>query len=109
MGLPVLPGFTITAGAAATVGTTTTQTPALAAITEAWSELSAAGRRRLVVRSSSVAEDGAVSSMAGRFTPVLDVREWESFLAAVGKVVASASDEPMVSSFNRSSSLPGAA
>jgi rifampicin phosphotransferase len=33
--------------------------------------------------------------MAGRFTSVLDVREWDSFLAAVGKVVASAGDEPM--------------
>ena len=92
-GLPVLPGFTIPASAATAVGAASA--PTLAVLAEAWSELSTAGSRPLVVRSSSVAEDGTVSSMAGRFTSVLDVRDWESFLAAVGKVLASAGKEAM--------------
>ena len=33
--------------------------------------------------------------MAGRYTSVLDVRDWDSFLAAVDTVVRSADDEPM--------------
>ncbi|MCZ7527166.1 MAG: hypothetical protein M5U14_12760 [Acidimicrobiia bacterium] len=61
-----------------------------AAVARAWSDLSGDGRRALAVRSSSVVEDTGGSSMAGRFTSVLDVRGWNAFLDAVAKVVGSA-------------------
>ncbi|MGV9821830.1 PEP/pyruvate-binding domain-containing protein [Nocardia xishanensis] len=54
-----------------------------------WRVLSGAGAKALVVRSSSVAEDGAQQSMAGLFTSVLDVRDWQGFRAAVDEVLAS--------------------
>ena len=44
----------------------------------------------LVVRSSSTVEDRENSSMAGQFTSVLDVREWDAFGDAVCTVIASA-------------------
>ncbi|QFG23408.1 PEP/pyruvate-binding domain-containing protein [Actinomadura sp. WMMB 499] len=56
----------------------------------AWARLSRDGERALVVRSSSTLEDGAVSSMAGRFTSVLDVAGWADFRRAVDEVAASA-------------------
>ncbi|GGV22764.1 hypothetical protein GCM10010182_51290 [Actinomadura cremea] len=56
----------------------------------AWARLSHDGERALVVRSSSTLEDGAVSSMAGRFTSVLDVAAWADFRRAVDDVAASA-------------------
>jgi len=79
--LPVLPGFVIPVR------------PGDGAhdLRAAWERLSAGGRRTLVVRSSSTLEDGAVSSMAGRFVSVLDVEGWPAFLAAVDEVRASAS------------------
>lgn len=46
--------------------------------------------RPLIVRSSSAHEDTEESSMAGRFTSVLDVRGWDAFTAAVGRVLDSA-------------------
>jgi phosphohistidine swiveling domain-containing protein len=55
-----------------------------------WSELSAQGRRALVVRSSSMVEDAGGSSMAGQFRSVVDVRGWPAFLAAVVEVLRSA-------------------
>ncbi|MGP4113558.1 PEP/pyruvate-binding domain-containing protein [Streptomyces sp. 4N509B] len=79
-GLPVLPGFVIPPPV-------TDDDPSLR---RAWRRLSGAGRVALVVRSSSAAEDTAVSSMAGRFVSVLDVRGWEGFLDAVRAVRASA-------------------
>ncbi|MGW4739390.1 PEP/pyruvate-binding domain-containing protein [Nocardia xishanensis] len=54
-----------------------------------WRVLSGAGAKALVVRYSSVAEDGAQQSMAGLFTSVLDVRDRQSFRAAVDEVLAS--------------------
>ncbi|MBH5334986.1 hypothetical protein IHE55_09330 [Streptomyces pactum] len=79
-GLPVLPGFVIPYGT----------DPAAAPVERAWRELSADGTRPLVVRSSSAAEDTGESSMAGRFTSVLDVRGWAAFQDAVRTVLDSA-------------------
>ncbi|WP_344594462.1 PEP/pyruvate-binding domain-containing protein [Actinomadura vinacea] len=77
--LPVLPGFVIPIR------------PGAGDLHAAWARLSAHGERTLVVRSSSTQEDGAVSSMAGRFVSVLDVHGWPPFLAAIDEVIASAS------------------
>jgi phosphohistidine swiveling domain-containing protein len=78
-GLPVLPGFVIpVAGCPA------------GDLRALWAELSDDGRHPLIVRSSSTAEDGASSSMAGRFVSMLDVRGHQEFQAAVAAVVASA-------------------
>ncbi|MGH8998591.1 MAG: PEP/pyruvate-binding domain-containing protein [Acidimicrobiia bacterium] len=63
----------------------------------AWRRLSDEGARPLVVRSSSSSEDGETSSMAGRFTSVVDVRGWGAFLDAVEAVVASADDADRMS------------
>jgi len=93
-GFPVLDGFVITIpGTAALVdagGAALAPAQARAAVDEAWASLSGDGTRALVVRSSSLAEDGATSSMAGRFTSVLDVRGHDAFLVAVDQVLASA-------------------
>ncbi len=94
-GMPALPGFAVTTAAAPAIGHGSASRVALAALEDAWNELTDAGSRSLVVRSSSIAEDGGSSSMAGRYTSVLDVRDWDSFLAAVETVVHSAGDEPM--------------
>ena len=67
----------------------------LTSVHQAWNVVSAGGARPVVVRSSSVAEDGQSSSMAGRYTSVLDVHGWPAFLDAVATVVASAGDAPM--------------
>lgn len=79
-GLPVLDGFVIRADAGddeiATAGE----------VRRAWESLSGGGTRSLVVRSSSALEDTAMSSMAGQFTTVVDVRGWEAFLDAVDQV-----------------------
>ncbi|MBL1073696.1 hypothetical protein JK358_04760 [Nocardia sp. 2] len=79
-GLPVLDGFVLTT--AWPGDGDPPQNP--------WRRLSHGGLRALVVRSSSVAEDGAQQSLAGMFTSVLDVRGWERFRAAVAEVRASA-------------------
>ncbi|HEX2196492.1 MAG TPA: PEP/pyruvate-binding domain-containing protein, partial [Actinomycetota bacterium] len=55
-----------------------------------WAALSADGSRPLVVRSSSSAEDGHDSAMAGMFTSVLDVWTWADFRRALQTVVESA-------------------
>ncbi|MEU2255233.1 PEP/pyruvate-binding domain-containing protein [Nocardia xishanensis] len=78
-GLPVLEGFVLT-----TVWSHPGDPPEAE-----WRVLSGAGAKALVVRSSSVAEDGAQQSMAGLFTSVLDVRDWQGFRAAVDEVLAS--------------------
>src|SRR5688572_12975453 len=81
-GLPVLPGMVITTAA-------TERSLARGELRTAWERLSGGGRRAVVVRSSSTAEDGSTSSMAGQFTSVLDVRSWHAFLDAVHEVVES--------------------
>ncbi len=43
-----------------------------------------------MVRSSSAIEDTGESSMAGRFTSVLDVVGWDAFLDAADRVISSA-------------------
>lgn len=85
-GLPTLPGFVLT-----TSGTARGLDDAAVsdALRDAW-EAIGGDRRPVVVRSSSTIEDAGSSSMAGRFTSVLDVTTWDGFLAAVADVVASA-------------------
>ncbi|MEV0032141.1 PEP/pyruvate-binding domain-containing protein [Nocardia sp. NPDC050793] len=78
-GLPVLEGFVLT-----TAWSHRGDPPEAE-----WRVLSGAGAKALVVRSSSVAEDGAQQSMAGLFTSVLDVRDWRGFRDAVDEVLAS--------------------
>jgi len=87
-GLPVLPGFVLSPRVALAVARAGDD-DVVAAVREAWTELSCRGSRALVVRSSSTVEDGIDSSMAGRFTSVLDVRGWDSFVDAVREVVDS--------------------
>jgi rifampicin phosphotransferase len=77
--LPVLEGFVLT-----TTGRADDEM-----VADAWRSLSANGSRPLVVRSSSVAEDGDAQSMAGLFTSVLDVRGIDDFHRAVDEVLAS--------------------
>jgi hypothetical protein len=89
-GLPVLAGFVITTAAGAALEGATCSSGLDAELRAAWRRLSADGRRRLVVRSSSVAEDGEVASMAGQFVSVLGVVGWSGFRAAIGQVLASA-------------------
>ncbi|MFI6514299.1 PEP/pyruvate-binding domain-containing protein [Spirillospora sp. NPDC050679] len=85
--LPTLPGFVIpvqcTAGEQRYRDT--------GELRAAWARLSRDGERPLVVRSSATDEDGATSSMAGRFVSVPDVRGWSAFVRAVREVTASAS------------------
>ncbi len=111
-GLPTYDGFVITAPhAAALVGALSTagdvsvlaegsiplDSVEQAAVRSAWALISHEGAVPLAVRSSSVIEDSADSSMAGRFLTVLDVEGWEAFVAATAEVVASAAavaDQP---------------
>ena len=85
-GLPIVPGFVIT-----TVGVQRglTDPEVSMQVRAAWKEIGGESGRPLVVRSSSTIEDAGASSMAGRFTSVLDVVSWDSFLAAAERVVAS--------------------
>lgn len=89
--LPALPGVVVTTSACATLaGGDAAAEAAAGPLHAAWTAVSAGGTRPVVVRSSSPQEDGAASSMAGRFTSVLDVGGWEEFLDAVDAVLASA-------------------
>lgn len=94
-GLPALPGFVITTDAAGDFARGSASPSDTNAVQAAWRRLSDDGQLPLVVRSSSVAEDGASQSMAGMFTSVLDVRGWADFVAAASDVVASAGEAPM--------------
>jgi phosphohistidine swiveling domain-containing protein len=94
-GMPVLPGFAVTTAHARAFADGQAAGNDLEALRSAWRQLSDAGSRSLVVRSSSTAEDGGSQSMAGMFTSVLDVRGWESFLDALGEVVHSGGDAPI--------------
>lgn len=85
--LPVIPGFVIT-----TTATDAEDADGIAAdsrVRRAWEQLSDCGATPLVVRSSSLAEDMADSSMAGRFESVVGVREWEQFVDAITTVLES--------------------
>ena len=86
-GFPTMRGFVLTtAGAAQDPGD-----PEVAPLLRsAWVELGGERGTPVVVRSSSTIEDAGTSSMAGRFTSVLDVVGWEAFLEAVDRVRASA-------------------
>lgn len=90
-GLPVLPGFVVpthvAAAAAALGGVRHLANGDLAVLRQAWE---AFGSREVVVRSSSPGEDLGHSSMAGRFTSVLDVGSWPELLRAIDEVVDSA-------------------
>ena len=86
-GLPVLPGVVLT--------TAGVRARDLSAMRHGWEFVSERGARPVVVRSSSTAEDGVVSSMAGLFTSILDVRDWRGFLDAVEEVVASGDSADM--------------
>ncbi|QXJ23242.1 hypothetical protein AGRA3207_004375 [Actinomadura graeca] len=85
-GLPVLPGFVIPVQCVSS----DERYANTAELRAAWARLSHGGERPVVVRSSSTLEDGAASSMAGRFVSVLDVLGWPAFRAAVDEVAASA-------------------
>ncbi len=86
-GLPVLPGFVIPVPCVSL----NERYGNIGELRAAWTRLSHDGERALVVRSSSTQEDGAVSSMAGRFVSVLDVLGWSAFRRAVDEVAGSAS------------------
>lgn len=93
-GFPVLPGFVLTTAGCAAIavagGAAALPAPIRTSLETAWTALSGAGQRAVVVRSSSPGEDGATSSMAGQFTSVLGVVGLPAFLAAVDRVIASA-------------------
>ena len=91
-GLPVLPGFALLATRSRRLALSPDD---FVALYDAWSELSDNGSTAVVVRSSSTAEDGATSSMAGLFESVLDVQGWSAFLEAIEKVRRSAGEAPM--------------
>lgn len=92
-GLPVLAGVVLTERLCNAIVAATSATQlsgeSEAALELAWRTVGG-GDRALVVRSSSRAEDGAESSLAGRFTSVLDVRGFDQFVDAVDEVVRSA-------------------
>ena len=82
-GLDVLPGFVIPTMYAGSLESDRS-------LRAAWERLTVGGARSLVVRSSSTSEDGADSSMAGRFHSVVGVRGWDEFVRAVDEVRDSA-------------------
>lgn len=84
-GLPVLDALVLTTAFTASIdgGRPLAGQPTLDRIIEHFGDVP------LVVRSSSTAEDGADSSMAGRFESVLDVRGIEDLTNAVARVLGS--------------------
>ncbi len=94
LGLPVLPGFVVTTESVrGLLEDGRLEDAADARVREAWASLSGRGSCSLVVRSSSVGEDGAASSMAGMFTSVTNVMGLEAFLEAL-QIVARSSFGP---------------
>lgn len=88
-GLAVLDGFVVTTAGGDRVDAC--DGAALDDLRVAWLGLVGAdlAGTPLVVRSSSTIEDAGSSSMAGRFTSLLDVRGWQAFVEAVAAVRAS--------------------
>ncbi len=86
VGLPTLPGFVLT-----TAGTARglADPEVLDVLRAAWHSIDG-DIHPVVVRSSSTIEDIGASSMAGRFTSVLDVATWDGLLAATQRVIDSA-------------------
>lgn len=86
-GFATIPGFVITTTAVAAG----LDDPAVTGdLRDAYERLVDGSTVPLVVRSSSVIEDTGQSSMAGRFTSVLDVVGWDAFTVAARTVAASA-------------------
>ncbi len=85
-GLATLPGFALTTEATARGLADPEVHEQLRA---AWLDIGG-DRRPVVVRSSSTIEDAGASSMAGRFTSVLDVTSWDEMVAATQRVIDSA-------------------
>ncbi len=96
VGLPVLPGVTLTTtsphalGATAAAAGVELGADLVEALARVYVSLSAAGQHRLVARSSSTVEDLGSSSMAGRFTSVLGIDSSAALVDAVRTVLASA-------------------
>ena len=96
-GITTLPGVVLTTAVSDHYDTT----GRLPDLTGAFDEARRMGDQRpLVVRSSSVAEDGSTSSAAGQFETVLDVHDHDSFVTAVTEVLdsrqrAGAADQPI--------------
>lgn len=92
-GLPVLDGFVITTELAAAIGAAgaveNLPSKPLEDLRAAWKVITNNGEVKLVVRSSSTAEDGDESSMAGMFSSFLDIDSWEGFIEAVDAVLES--------------------
>ena len=87
-GFPVLPGFVVTTEAS---GPDALDDPGVRAqLHSKWFSLTAGGQSRVVVRSSSISEDGIESSMAGMFRSVTNIGTWTDFIAAIEDVYASA-------------------
>jgi rifampicin phosphotransferase len=84
---PVVPGFVLTTELD---GSALADEALRLELRRRWEVLSFGGTRPLVVRSSSAAEDGTDSSMAGMFKSVTGVRTWPELLDAIGEVLASA-------------------
>ncbi|HUP75754.1 MAG TPA: PEP/pyruvate-binding domain-containing protein [Acidimicrobiales bacterium] len=85
-GLPVRPGFVLTA-----VGVPQRNNDDLRRqLSDAWRDLTDGGKVDVIVRSSSTFEDTERSSMAGVFTSILDVRDLDAMLAAIDTIVAHA-------------------
>lgn len=89
--LPVLPGYVISTMDSLRIAESpdAIDDDLARTLKAVWIELTSDGKRPLVVRSSSTAEDGSDSSMAGMFTSVLDVISWDGFLQAIREVVSS--------------------
>ena len=85
-GMPVRPGFVLTAAGVAERDTADLQRQ----LSDAWRDLTDGGRIDIIVRSSSTFEDTERSSMAGVFTSILDVRDEDEMLAAIETIVTQA-------------------
>lgn len=94
VGLPVLPGVTLTTtsphASGATADGAVFGADLVDALVDVYVSLSESGRYRLVARSSSTVEDLGTSSMAGRFTSVLGIDSAAALVDAVHTVLASA-------------------
>jgi phosphohistidine swiveling domain-containing protein len=87
-GFPVMPGFVISTDAQ---GPEALDDPDVRSdLHYRWASLTAGGESRVVVRSSSISEDGIDSSMAGMFRSVTNVETWTEFVAAIDEVYGSA-------------------